>query len=392
VFFINHTWKRSRSTRKAGRSSVIRESGTISNASPYRSRTGYVLHTDGKPLDALQTFLRDWWAVQDFHAMLAPVQSPGCCSVFPQVLTDPEQLPGVNPFAPVLPVNSAGLIDDLLSAYPEGNLAVILRPCELRTWVEMRKRRADSWGFSDQRSDRSRLLLLSVDCPGTLSSVEFAHRAASDGIAALTDEALDWAAHSRWINNRLRQACQNCDWPVPNGADLTIGLLGLDAEQLLLLIPGEKANGSLKPMEALADEPATEDIFLRRYAAAALVTERHSGHLPGAGHRENGSTLGLLATFARCTMCTDCLDACPLYDGELAGMLGVPGTSTSSAPLLVNLVGVSRWLASCSGCGMCQDACGQEIPLLNIVLDLNYRMRRELDYRPGDPDLPLPWT
>lgn len=371
---------------------MIREAETISSFSPYRPRTGYVLHTDGKPLEALTAFLRDWWAAQDLHAVLAPVQSPGCCGVFPQVLTDPEQLAGVNPFAPVLPVNTAGLIDDLLAAYPQGNLAVILRPCELRTWVEIRKRRAASRGPFENSPDDNRLLLLSVDCPGTLSAVEFAHRTASDGIPALTKEALDWAAHSRWINNRLRQACQNCDWPVSTSADLAIGLLGLDADELLLLIPGEKANGRLKSIEALADAPATEDIFLRRYAAAALVTERHGSYLPGGGRRESGNTLGLLATFARCTMCTDCLDACPLYEGELAGMLGVPGSSTGSAPLLVNLVGVSRWLASCSGCGMCQDACSQEIPLLNIVLDLNYRMRRELDYRPGDPDLPLPWT
>lgn len=372
---------------------MIRENSTITDPfSPHPTQTGYILTTSADPLGAFNQFIRAWWQIESLVALLAPVQSPGCCGVFPQVLTDPEQVAMVNPFAPVMPVNSAGLIDELLTNYPQGDVAVILRPCELRTWHEMVKRRAARHNASTAEDlENRRLLLVCVDCPGTLNAVEFAHRTAKDGLQALTDEALEWAAHSRWINNHLRLACQHCEWPIATTADLTIGLLGLDANKLLLVLPARLDDNQREQFEMLVDAPAAEDIWLRRSATAALVTDRRNIFFPGGFRREH-DTFSILAAFTRCTMCTDCLDACPLYEGELAGLLGIPGSSAGSAPLLVNLVGVSRWLASCSGCGMCQDACSQDIPLMNIIHSLNQQIRSELDYQPGNPNQPLPWT
>ena len=100
-----------------------------------------------------------------------------------------------------------------------------------------------------------------------------------------------------------------------------------------------------------------------------------------------------MAMFARCTLCADCLDACPLYDGELTGMLGVSSEARQKVhPLLSEMVGVSRWLASCSGCGMCQEACEHNVSLARVVTVLSHRIQNELHYRPGDPNQPLPWT
>lgn len=370
---------------------MIRDAETISSINPSRSRTGFILHTSGDPLSTLHRFLQSLWEREALRAFLVPVESPGCHAVFPQVLTDPEQLPSVNPFAPVMSVNSAGLIDELLQAYPQEKIAVMLRPCELRTWIEICKRREASNESGESDSSAERLLLISVDCPGTLNAVDFAHQAASEGIAELTNQALSWAAHSRWINSRLREACQRCEWPMPINADLVIGLLGLNSEEVLLLVPVEKNSGNQLQIEDLVDEPVSEEIWLRRSSAASLVMERRNVYSPGGSRREGNDPANLLASFARCTMCTDCLDACPLYDGELASMLGIPGPGGGSAPILVSMVGISRWLASCSGCGMCQDTCNQEIPLLNIVLGINQRIRSQLDYHPGDITQPLPW-
>lgn len=370
---------------------MIRDAETIPSVTPSRSRTGFILQTSGDPLNALHRFMQSLWEQEDLQALLVPVQSPGCHAVFPQVLTDPEQLSSINPFAPVMTVNSSGLIDDLLQAYPQGRLAVVLRPCELRTWIEICKRRKASNEIEEVSSVYDRLLLISVDCPGTLNAVDFAHQAAATGIAELTCQALNWATHSRWINSRLREACQRCEWPMPMNADLVIGTLGLNSEEILLLVPAEKEYGDQLQIEDLVDELVSEDVWLRRSSAASLVMERRNSYLPGGSRREGNDPANLLATFARCTMCTDCLDACPLYDGELASMLGIPGPGGGTAPILVSMVGISRWLASCSGCGMCQESCNQEIPLLNIVLGINQRIRSQLDYHPGDPAQPLPW-
>jgi L-lactate utilization protein LutB len=99
-----------------------------------------------------------------------------------------------------------------------------------------------------------------------------------------------------------------------------------------------------------------------------------------------------LAMFVRCTLCADCLDACPLYDGELSGMLGVGEARQSAHPLLSELVSVSRWLASCPGCGMCHEACEHGVSLTSLVTVLSSRIQSELRYKPGDPAQRLPWT
>jgi len=98
------------------------------------------------------------------------------------------------------------------------------------------------------------------------------------------------------------------------------------------------------------------------------------------------------AMFARCTLCADCLDACPLYEGELRGLLGVGEAYQGSPPLLSELVGVSRWLASCSGCGMCQEACEHGISLVPIITALSHQIQAKLDYKAGDPAQRLPWA
>ena len=99
----------------------------------------------------------------------------------------------------------------------------------------------------------------------------------------------------------------------------------------------------------------------------------------------------LLGLFARCTLCADCLDACPLYGGELAGMLGVNRLHQGGRPLLSELVGVSRWLVSCSGCGMCQEACEHSVTLSQLISAISHRLRSELHYTAGDPLQRLPW-
>ncbi|MEW6568724.1 MAG: 4Fe-4S dicluster domain-containing protein [Chloroflexota bacterium] len=94
--------------------------------------------------------------------------------------------------------------------------------------------------------------------------------------------------------------------------------------------------------------------------------------------------------FAGCSLCGDCLDACPLYDGELSGLLGMGSARYGGRPLLAELVDVSRWLASCSGCGMCEEACSCGVPITLLIAPLADRMRQELHYTPGDPAQRLP--
>jgi Fe-S oxidoreductase len=72
-------------------------------------------------------------------------------------------------------------------------------------------------------------------------------------------------------------------------------------------------------------------------------------------------------------------------------MLGAGDGRQSGGSLLSELIRVSRWLASCSGCGMCRESCENGIPLTQIVTTLSHRIQSELNYKPGDPNHRLPW-
>ena len=355
---------------------------------PTSTSIGRILHTGGEALGRLRLFLMEWWQSANLRAMLAPVETPDNRAVYPQVITEPEHLQRVNPFAPVMPVNTASLIDEFLETHLQGKLAVILRPCELRTWVEMSKRREAIHPGDETVSKPDRLAIISIDCTGTYDPVTFAERVAREGIPALVQEVFQQTAGEIPASTHMRPACRCCDRPYPLGADLGILLLGQATNEQMVLVANQLFEKHITASPTTAGS-VPDKFWERRATVLDQVKTRLDSRFSGA----NGFTSphGLLSAFARCSMCTDCLDACPLYDGELASMLGIPGSTSTPAPLLVNLVGISRWLASCSGCGVCQAACSQEIPLLEIVLQMNRQICRELSYQPGDPGQKLPW-
>jgi len=106
---------------------------------------------------------------------------------------------------------------------------------------------------------------------------------------------------------------------------------------------------------------------------------------PGPRFADLGS---LLSLFASCSLCGDCLDACPLYNGELSGMLGVHG----ARPPLAEMVDVGRWLAACAGCGMCESSCDQDVPLMLLIASLSQQIQGATHQRAGEPARPLPWA
>jgi len=147
-------------------------------------------------------------------------------------------------------------------------------------------------------------------------------------------------------------------------------------------------------MGGVAPRLAPEEMIVRREVAVGALTERRRRHRQAMLldlQQRGGGLAGLLGVFANCSQCGDCLDACPLYNGELAGVLGVRSARHGGQSLLGELVELARWLASCSECGMCEEVCSSKVPLLDIVSPLSERVRQEMSYHPGDPRQALPW-
>lgn len=341
---------------------------------------------NGEVLHALRDFLAAWWGRYSLDALLAPVEVPARSTVVTQVIEDPAGLAAVNPFAPVMLGNAAASISDYAQRYAGRRVAAILRPCELRTLVELRQQ-------GRLLAEANAVVTLGVDCLATFAAEGYALRVEARGADAVTREALAYADEGGLPPQELRTACQVCSWPAPRGADLTLGVFGTKAGEYLLLIARDEATDARLGLGAVAAGLATESQAVRREVAIGAVAERRArtrAQLDSTAHDGHrfGDLGSVLAWFANCSLCGDCLDACPLYNGELSGLLGVHG----ARPPLAELVGVSRWLAACSGCGMCEAACDQRVPLMLLISSLSHQIQGAWPHTASDPARPVLWA
>lgn len=354
---------------------------------------------DGDALETFQSFLGAWWDVYQPEAILAPVEKDEKSTVNVQVIEDPADLAMVNPFAPVMLSNSAGQANDLLQERPGARLGAILRPCELRTFTELRKRehsrRTRREPVSDDSGDQ-RMVIFGVDCLGTYPIDEWRHHPQPQDLDQVTRDALHNAASGGFQTLHIRTACQVCDWPAPWGADISIGTIGVDTENYLLVLARNEQRDQELGLDKLASRTATEYQVSRREGVVGAIADAHAGvrrnmmtNVPG--HMRFDDLGSMLAWFASCTLCGNCLKACPLYQGELDSLAGLGKEDGVGQPGLAELVQVSRWLATCSGCGMCEEKCQRDVPMTLFISALSHRIREEAHYIAGSPSQKYPW-
>lgn len=356
----------------------------------------HILHVQEKnPIKTVQDFLAAWWGRVELDAMLAPVELPDHAGVSPRVISQPADLSRVNPFAPVMLNNCACMIQNFIEDHPHSHLAVLLRPCELRALMELRKRHRVYYQSVASGNDRESLVLISVDCPGTFSPEKYSqHVGSHQEDAEMIHVEVSYGRQESYIPYEVRQTCQICDSPSPLGADILIGTIGIEPQgNLLVIARNEQIDADLRLRE-VTDGIATEcQVVCREMMVGKLMDKRAEKRfaLMNSQSLQPADFHTALAMLARCTLCADCLAACPLYDGELAGMLGVGEGRPTGHSLLFELVRLSRWLASCSGCGMCKESCPNGVSLPRAISTLNHSIQGELHYRPGDPAQGLPW-
>ncbi len=350
---------------------------------------------NGDTLQAIRRFISAWWESYQPTAMLAPLEDPQTGIVATHIIEDPAELARLNPFAPLMTANSAGMAYQLQQERPNQRLGAILRPCELRTFTELRKRQTDT-PIRQNEWDR-RMVVFSADCMGTYSVDEYRRNVAQIGLEALTQETLANASTGGFKAHKYRTACQICDWPAPWGADVIIGTIGVDTHKYLLIIARDEICNNCLKLGAISDHPAIEYQVSRRETVVSAVADAHSGvrkHLitNTPGYCRFDDLGSMLAWFASCSLCGKCLRACPLYNGELDAMIGIASIPVQKSASLADLVYTSRWLASCSGCGMCEEECHREVPLTLLISALSHRIREENNYIAGDPTQKLPWA
>ena len=306
-------------------------------------------------------------------------------SVSYSLITDSSAIESAVPLFPLMPVNLAKQLSlfTLKEAATEP-IAVILRPCELRAFVELAKRTQGSL---------ENILFISSTCPGV-----YPLKLAVEGNIEEHLPMYRKAAGQGELISDVRPACKACEYFVPYTADITVSLLGnkaIDTETTLFLNT-EKAQGILEGMtgklsDGELDTAAIEHIRNERKAEKDKLSDETE--LKNLGIDE------IARTFSRCIGCRNCSKVCPAcychlcffetetaehgalhYERELEKTGCVNMLSDTTFYHLVRLFHVST---SCTACGQCGDVCPANIPLWAISLKVGAEVQKAFDYVPG---------
>lgn len=353
------------------------------------------LEVEENALETLNHFLRSLLEKRIVEALLVPQRLTPGGDVAPTLVCDPERMAAADPLAPVMPVSSAKLVSDLTRTGNEKRLGAVMRSCEIRALIELTKLR---------QAKLDNLIVIGVDCLGTYEMSDYAKLAASGASPGM--ELLAKAREGLLTPHQgyqFRAACRMCERPIPEGADIAIGIIGVDTDKEILLTTSDEM------AERLGLTPA-EVPPEREEAIQRLISERMAERDRAfADFRSRVADIqGLLAEFSSCIRCHNCMVACPIcyckecifrtevFDhpspryfkwAERKGVIRMPADT-----LIFHLTRLNHMATSCVGCGMCESACPNDIPLATIFRAVGQKVQALFDYVPGrslEEELPL---
>jgi formate dehydrogenase subunit beta len=321
-------------------------------------------------------------------ALLVPQESTHGTSINQTLVKGPSGLKRARPINFVMPVNSAKLLQLLSETEPDEKIAAVLRPCELRAAVELVKL---------NQINRQNILFIGQDCLGTFR-MKVAGQDPTTGLATQ-------------CQTMLRDNCWACEffWPIEGTADLVVAHLGGDmTKDLFIEAQTDLGKEALKALEAAGYKPAKlpEGRHAEIGRRTALNAEFRKKWLAETKARM-GTLEGLLETLSTCIRCYNCRDACPIcyckeciFDAEFMkptarGMLRKAGKKSllrmPQDTLLFHITRLNHMVSSCVRCGMCEEACPNDLPVARLFCTEAEEVQKIFDYVAGkDPKAPLP--
>jgi formate dehydrogenase subunit beta len=346
------------------------------------------------PFETLRGFFQDLMEKNVVDALLIPKKLPAGDGYCQTLIRDSEMLSGVNPMAPTLPVQSARLISHLTVTDPGCKVGAVVKSCELRAVIELVK-------FLQVKLDQ--LVLIGVDCLGTYEPSDYAKmsRERGEGVS-ITKEFLKGAKEGKikpQDGYDLRRACQICEYPSPENADITIGLFGYDPQKEILI----------QLRDPLADELAQKGILAtteqaspsRNQVIERLREERikKRDEVFEAFRSETKSLQDLMNVLSTCIRCHNCMVACPICyckecvfrtptlehkaDQVIRWADRKGGVRMPNDTLLFHVIRLSHMATSCIGCGLCDSACPNDLPIATLFRAVGQRVQALFDYTPG---------
>jgi len=333
---------------------------------------------------ALNSFLAEILRKGKAGALLVPQKTPSGSMVFPALVSDPEKIQA-DPLAPVLPVPTAAMVMTLTR---EGTLfspvAVLMRNCQIRALIELAKLK---------QADLANVILIGMDCAGTFSINDYTELGPEKSSTALFRSLLE----GDHLAEKLRTACQTCREPIPEFCDILIGAYGTDISTgLLIQAKTEKGEKILEgmPLKPGGDEEA------RARAVHNLKEKRKEAD---RSFREKYGTIKgieeILKFYAKCINCQNCRRVCPVcycqecfFCSEHLAQTAESLMRKSRArgafkmpldTLLFHTGRMNHMILSCVECGLCEQACPVNIPLMQILKRVAFDAREKFGYSPG---------
>ena len=301
------------------------------------------------------------------------------------LIANPDDIDSAVPLYPLMPVNLGKYLSRLtLKEAATKPIAAVLRPCELRAFVELLKR---------EQGSLENFLLISSTCGGV-----YPLKMSVDGSIAEQLPQYWEAVKKGELAPEIRLACKADEHFMPYTADITVSLLGnkdVDKETVLFLNT-EKGESIVEGIQGKVTEEELDSATMERIRNERKVEKQK---LSDAVELKNLGIDDLAKTFSRCIGCRNCSKVCPAcychvcffetsdsehdlnyYETELAKTGYVNPLPDNLFFHLVRLFHVST---SCTACGQCADVCPANIPLWAISLRSGEAVQKAFDYVPG---------
>jgi len=354
----------------------------------------------GDRLTDIRQFLKSVLGLESVSAMLVPRQLPTKDAVMPSLVSRPVLLDDADPLAPAFAVNSAKNISQLTRKGLDANIAAVLRPCEIRAHIELVKL---------HQSASEPVLIIGMDCLGAFSNrcyQAFLEENEGPASEAFCRARLSGAEPSNTVE--ISPACRMCEQPIPEGADIILGLYGISLDEGLFLqartergkevLDNIGARGAKAPeqreqvVQSLIKERTDKrDQVFEETAAAVNTIEKLSEYLSGCVNCYNCRVACPACYCRECVFTTDVFDHDPLQYlkwSERKGALKMP-TDT----IFYHITRLVHMGTACVGCGQCANACPNDIPLTQLFRMVAHRTQAAFDYQAGrSADEPPPLT
>jgi formate dehydrogenase subunit beta len=355
---------------------------------------------DQNLVSSLQDFFKAVLRDGEINGLMVAQHLPTKSAVMPALITNPEKLDAADPLAPVYPINAAKVVAKLTRKPLGGKVAVVLRPCEIRAFIELVK-------LKQGRVDD--VILIGMDCLGAYSNVQYPGFAGDDGMEATLRFYRNIQEGKGTASNGVdvSPACKACEYPIPENADVLIGLVGVDLNDHIL------AKANTAKGEDLLDNlglSSTSEPEKRKKEIEKLVAERmaYRDQMFAETSEATSDVEKLVSYLGNCVNCYNCRVACPVcyckecvfltdvFDHEPSqylrwakrkGILKMP-TDT----VFFHLTRIAHMSTACIGCGQCSNACPNNIPVMEIFRTMAHYTQKAFDYEAGrslDDEPPL---